>query len=57
MSEIIAAKQSTTKQKYNEEWLKTFKGFDSYSEEESKKTIKQLEMLADVICQHFVNTS
>jgi len=57
MSEAIAVKQQVEEQKYNEEWLKSFKGFENYSKEESKRIIKQLEMLAEVVCMHFMNTS
>lgn len=57
MSKAIAVKQQVEEQKYNEEWLKSYKGFENYSKEELEKTIQQLEMLADVVCIHFMNTS
>lgn len=57
MSKGIALKQQLEEQKYNEEWLKSFEGFENYSKEESKRIIKQLEMLAEVVCIHFMNTS
>lgn len=57
MSKAIAVKQKVKEEKYNDEWLKSFVGFEDISEEESKRIVKELEMLAEVVCIHFMNTS
>lgn len=57
MLKELTANLNVIEKKYNEKWLKSFQGFENYSEKESKTTIKQLEMLADVVCTHFMNTS
>ncbi len=57
MSKAIAGKQKVKEEKYNDEWLKSFVGFEDISEEESNRIVKELEMLAEVVCIHFMNTS
>jgi len=37
---------------FNSTWLKTYKGFENYSEEEAKKVVEQLRELAGIVCRH-----
>ena len=37
---------------FNSTWLKTFIGFEDYSEEEAEKILEQLRELADIVCRH-----
>ncbi|WP_157517949.1 hypothetical protein [Flagellimonas lutaonensis] len=47
---IIELKQK--KRTFNSTWLKTYKGFEGYSEEEAENIIEQLQKLADIVCNH-----
>lgn len=57
MLEVIANKQSEENKKYNEEWLKTFKGFENYSKEQAEKELNSLIEFAEILCQQLLNTS
>lgn len=37
---------------FNSTWLKTFKGFEDYSEEEAEKILEQLRELTNIVCRH-----
>jgi hypothetical protein len=37
---------------FNSTWLKTYKGFEDYSEEEAEKILEQLRELANIVCRH-----
>ncbi|MEA1786781.1 hypothetical protein U1E44_11810 [Arenibacter sp. GZD96] len=37
---------------FNSTWLKTFNGFEEYSEEEAERTLEQLQKLANIVCRH-----
>ncbi|MEL6975875.1 MAG: hypothetical protein AAGL29_10835 [Bacteroidota bacterium] len=40
------------KRTFNSTWLKTFKGFEGYSEEEAENIIQELQKLANIVCEH-----
>jgi heme-binding NEAT domain protein len=37
---------------FNSTWLKTFKGFEDYSEKEAEKILEQLRELTNIVCRH-----
>jgi len=37
---------------FNSTWLKTYKGFEDYSEEDAEKIVEQLQALANIVCDH-----
>ncbi|WP_318311582.1 MULTISPECIES: hypothetical protein [Flagellimonas] len=37
---------------FNSTWLKTYKGFEDYTEEDAEKIVEQLRELADIVCRH-----
>ncbi|WP_180272345.1 hypothetical protein [Maribacter sp. 4U21] len=41
---------------FNSTWLKTFKGFEDYSEEEAERILDQLRELANIVCCHVQKT-
>ncbi|WP_452223727.1 hypothetical protein [Lacinutrix chionoecetis] len=43
------------KKKYKPEWLRKFKGFENYTEEEADKELEKLELLASIMAQHLQN--
>tara|TARA_Y100001963_G_C6738356_1_gene427576 strand:+ start:220 stop:393 length:174 start_codon:yes stop_codon:yes gene_type:complete len=57
MSEVNAVEQQEKKNKFNAKWLKTFKGFEDYSEEQAIEELASLKNLAEILCQHLLNTS
>ena len=57
MPKVTKNKKEEKQSRFNSEWLQKFRGFENYSNEEANRTIKQLEMFADVVCRHFMNTS
>ncbi|MCH3884572.1 hypothetical protein [Tenacibaculum aquimarinum] len=57
MLESVALEQETKEEKYNSEWLKSFEGFEEYSKEEAEKELDSLKQLAQIVCQHLINTS
>jgi hypothetical protein len=42
---------------FDAQWLRAFKGFETYSEKEAIETIQQLEQMATTVCVHLSNTS
>ncbi|MDC6405040.1 hypothetical protein [Maribacter flavus] len=40
----------------NSTWLKTFNGFEEYSEEEAERILEQLGELANIVCRHVQKT-
>lgn len=57
MSKTIAVKQKVKEEKYDDEWLKSFVGFEDYSKEEAEDELDSLKQLAQIVCQHIINTS
>lgn len=57
MLESIAIEQEKKEEKYNTEWLKSFEGFKDYSKEEAEDELDSLKQLAQIVCQHLINTS
>lgn len=57
MLESVALEQETKEEKYNSEWLKSFEGFEEYSKEEAEEELDSLKQLAQIVCQHSINTS
>lgn len=43
------------KKKYKPEWLRKFKGFENYTEEQADKELEKLELLASIMAQHLQN--
>ncbi|WP_165776551.1 hypothetical protein [Maribacter sp. 4G9] len=41
---------------FNSTWLKTFNGFEDYSEEEAERILEQLRELANIVCRHVQKT-
>jgi NADPH-dependent 7-cyano-7-deazaguanine reductase QueF len=41
---------------FNSTWLKTYKGFEEYSEEEAERILEQLRELANIVCRHAQKT-
>jgi len=37
---------------FNSTWLKTYKGFEEYSEEDAERIVAQLQKLANIVCNH-----
>lgn len=37
---------------FNSTWLKTYKGFEEYSEEDAERIVAQLQKLANIVCDH-----
>jgi hypothetical protein len=37
---------------FNNIWLKTYEGFEDYTEEEAEKILEQLQELANIVCDH-----
>lgn len=42
---------------FNSAWLKTYKGFEDYPEEDAEKIIEQLQKLANIVCDHVQKVS
>lgn len=57
MLEPVAAEQEAKEEKYNTEWLKSFEGFEHYSKEKAEDELNSLKQLAQIVCQHLINTS
>ncbi len=53
----IAQEQSIVDNKFNTEWLQSFQGFEDHSTEEAKEELESLKQLAEIVCQHLLNTS
>ena len=47
---IIKLKQK--KRTFNSTWLKTYQGFEGYSEEEAEDHVEQLQKLAEIVSAH-----
>lgn len=45
------------KKKYKPDWLRKFKGFESYTEAQAEKELEKLELLASIMSQHLQNIS
>jgi len=37
---------------FNSAWLRTYEGFEDYSEEDAEKTVEQLQEIANIVCDH-----
>lgn len=57
MLDSVAKEQKVKEEKYNTEWLKSFDGFEDYSKEEAEEELGSLKQLAQIVCQHLINTS
>lgn len=57
MLEAIADKQSQKEEKHTKEWLKSFDGFEGYSNEQAEEELSSLKTFAEIVCQHLLNTS
>jgi hypothetical protein len=57
MSNSIVVEKQNQRRTYSTEWLKSFKGFEHYSEKEAEEVIRNLEVLGEVICKHLMNSS
>lgn len=42
---------------FNSAWLKTYEGFEDYSEEDAEKTVEQLRSIANIVCDHVQKAS
>ncbi len=42
---------------FNATWLKQFKGFENYSDEQAEAVVATLKELATIACRHIQNTS
>jgi len=42
---------------FDSTWLKTYNGFEDYTEEDAEKTVEQLRQLANIVCGHVQKTS
>jgi hypothetical protein len=40
------------KRTFNSTWLKTYEGFEDYTEEHAEKIVEQLQQLANIVCDH-----
>lgn len=47
----------TKNRKIGLDWLRKFKGFENYSDQEAERELKELDELSRIICQHIQNTS
>ncbi|MEM8926737.1 MAG: hypothetical protein AAGC45_00930 [Bacteroidota bacterium] len=45
------------KRTFNSTWLKSYEGFEGYSEEDAEEIVKQLQKLANIVCDHVQKTS
>jgi HEPN domain-containing protein len=52
---IIELKQKN--RTFNSTWLKTYEGFEDYTEEDAEKIVEQLQKLANIVCDHVQKTS
>ena len=57
MLESVAVEQEAKEEKFNIEWLRSFEGFEDYSKEEAEDELDSLKQLAQIVCQHLINTS
>tara|TARA_R110002012_G_scaffold134120_1_gene287347 strand:- start:1307 stop:1480 length:174 start_codon:yes stop_codon:yes gene_type:complete len=57
MSVLIQLEKKYKEEKISPEWLRTFKGYESYTDEEAESELKKLEQLSALICRHLRNTS
>jgi hypothetical protein len=57
MSNSIVVEKQNQRRTYSTEWLKSFKGFEHYSEKEAEEVIRNLEDVATIVCTHLINTS
>ena len=57
MSKSVAQKQIRAKRELNIEWLKSFEGFENYSEQQAEQELSSLKKLAELVCRHLINTS
>lgn len=57
MTSLITKKNNNKNVSLDSEWLRTFKGFENYSEYEAENTIITLQKLANIACRHIINTS
>lgn len=57
MSKTTAVEQQEVHQKFNTEWLKTFEGFENYSDEQAEEELASLKKLANILALHLLNTS
>jgi hypothetical protein len=57
MSILLALEKKYKEKNISSEWLRTFKGYESYTDEEAENEIKKLEQLSALICRHLCNTS
>lgn len=49
-------KQHIRKTQRNADWLRDFKGFESYSNDKAIEVVTSLETLAHIICEHITKT-
>jgi hypothetical protein len=40
------------KRTFNSTWIKTYEGFEDYTEEEAEKIVEKLQQLANIVCDH-----
>ncbi|GMN07367.1 hypothetical protein MTsPCn5_27560 [Croceitalea sp. MTPC5] len=52
---ILEPKQKN--KKFNSVWLKTYEGFEDYSEEDAERIVEQLLALANIVCDHVQKVS
>ncbi len=57
MSKSIVVNPLQKEKNYNVQWLRTFEGFEDYSEEQAERELISLKGLSEIICQHLLNTS
>jgi hypothetical protein len=57
MSTLIALEKKYKEIKFSPDWLRSFKGYENFSDNQAETEIKKLEQLSTIICGHIRNTS
>ena len=57
MPTLTTRKKEHQKKSFTPEWLRSFKGFENYSDTKAQHEIEQLKELAVIICRELQNTS